>query len=62
MKASAFFREASKVAKTYGFHLHRKNRHLVWRNDNGVQVVCAQTPSCHHALANFRSTCRRLAS
>jgi len=54
-----FIKAAKRVAAEHGFHLHRHNKHLIWRNADGVQVVCAATPSCHHALANFRSRLRR---
>lgn len=57
--ASQHLRAATEIAAAHGFRLYRKRRHLIWRNDNGVQVVCAATPSCHHALANFRARLRR---
>jgi len=56
------FNAARKIAEEHGFHLHRRRKHLVWRNADGVQVVCAASPSDHHALANFRARLRRYTS
>jgi hypothetical protein len=57
--ASQHLREATALAAAHGFRLYRKRRHLIWRNDDGVQVVCAASPSCRHALANFKARLRR---
>jgi len=57
--ASRHIKAATKLAAAYGFHLHRKRKHLIWRNADGVQVVCAASPSCRHALANFHARLRR---
>ena len=59
VSGSQHMRAATEVAKKHGFFLYRQRRHMIWRNAAGAQVVCARTPSCHHALRNFECSLRR---
>lgn len=39
--------------KSYGFELHRSKNHLIWRDDEGNQIVTGKTISDHRAIANI---------
>jgi hypothetical protein len=47
------------MMKSYGFTLHRKTNHFVWRDANGVQIVTGKTISDHRAIANIEKTIAR---
>jgi len=47
------------MMKSYGFTLHRQAKHLIWRDENGVQIVTAKTISDHRAIANIEKTIAR---
>lgn len=44
------------IMKSYGFELHRSKNHLIWRDDNGNQIVTGKTISDHRAVANIIKT------
>lgn len=41
------------IMKSYGFELHRSKNHLIWRDDEGNQIVTGKTISDHRAIANI---------
>jgi len=48
------------LAKKYGFKLIRQKKHYIFRNDKGLQLVTAKSPSDVRALQNIEATIKRL--
>jgi predicted RNA binding protein YcfA (HicA-like mRNA interferase family) len=48
------------IAKKYGFRLIRRKKHFVFRNDNGIQLVTAASPSDHRAAKNIEAVIKKL--
>jgi predicted RNA binding protein YcfA (HicA-like mRNA interferase family) len=46
--------------KLLGFKLVRVGKHRIYRNDNGLTLTMAQTPSDHRALKNVMQFARRV--
>jgi len=44
------------MMKSYGFTLYRQTNHLIWRDENGVQIVTAKTISDKRAIDNIKTT------
>ena len=42
-----------------GFTLHRRSKHLIWRDSAGIQIVTPASPSCHRHLKNIQRDIRR---
>lgn len=52
--------KVDEIMKSYGFHLHRRSNHLIWRDDNGNQIVTGKSISDHRAILNILKTVRRV--
>lgn len=48
------------IAGRYGFKLIRSKRHLVFRNQDGVQLVTSASPSDQRAFKNIESNIKKL--
>jgi hypothetical protein len=48
------------IAGKYGFKLIRSKKHLVFRNDSGVQLVTAASPIDHRAFKNIETIIKKL--
>ena len=56
-------RKLEKLAKGYGFHLHRRTNHMIFRNAQGRQVVTSCSASDNaRTIKNFESQLRRTAA
>ena len=47
---------------SHGFHLHRKSKHIIWKNADGLLITTSSTPSDANALRQInRQVIRKLA-
>jgi hypothetical protein len=48
------------LAKRYGFVLHRKKKHFIFKDGAGRTMVCGKTISDRRALKNIESELKRI--
>ena len=60
MKKATTVKQIVSLASKYGFKLIRSKKHLVFRNDYGIQFVTAASPSDHRAVKNIKALIKRL--
>lgn len=51
-----------KIMKSHGFYLHRRSNHLIWRDDNGNQIVTGKSISDNRAILNILKTVQRISA
>lgn len=60
MRTTRWAKQMTAMAAEHGFTLHRDGKHLIFRNDRGVQIVVPKTPSDGaRTLLNTRADFRR---
>jgi predicted RNA binding protein YcfA (HicA-like mRNA interferase family) len=55
-------RDLLKLTKQYGFVLHRKNKHYVFKHSSGKTLVCSTSCTDWRALKNVERDIKRLLS
>lgn len=59
MSNSTKYKETILLAKKYGFHLVRINKHYIFKNNQGKMVVRSASPSDKRSLLNFEKDLRK---